>query len=222
MNPISLLNIDRTWNPIVGCLHHCSYCWAKRLVETKLKDTRRYKDGFKPELFEHELEKRFRNKFVFVTDMGDLFGNWVPSEWIIKVIDAIKKSPSSLFLFMTKNPKRYNEFLSLYPDNVVLGATIESNREYNVSNTPKAAERYQALRDLKFNNKMVSVEPIMDFDLETFVQWISDIKPILIHVGYDNYSNNLVEPPLSKTKQLIDNLRKFTAVKILTLREKVG
>jgi hypothetical protein len=67
---------------------------------------------------------------------------------------------------------------------------------------------------------MVSIEPIMDFDLETFVQWISDIKPILVHVGYDNYNSNLPEPPLSKTKQLIEHLRKFTTVKILTLREK--
>lgn len=79
-----------------------------------------------------------------------------------------------------------------------------------------------ARKDLLFKNKMVSIEPIMDFDLEPFVQWISDIKPILVHVGYDDYSNNLVEQPLSKTKQLIDNLRKFTTVKILTLREKVG
>jgi hypothetical protein len=67
---------------------------------------------------------------------------------------------------------------------------------------------------------MVSVEPIMDFDLEILVQWISDIKPILVHVGYDNYNNNLPEPSLSKTMQLIDILRKFTIVKILTLREK--
>lgn len=222
LNPERLDVIDKTWNPVVGCLHNCSYCWARNLAETKLKDMERYKDGFKPKLIEYELSKRFYNKFVFVTDMGDLFGTWVPSEWIAKIIDTIKKSPSSLFLFMTKNPKRYNEFLTLFPENVVLGATIESNREYNVSKTPKAAERYQALRDLPFSKKMVSIEPIMDFDLEMFVQWISDIKPILIHVGYDNYSNNLVEPPLSKTKQLIDILRKFTIVKILTLREKSG
>jgi hypothetical protein len=67
---------------------------------------------------------------------------------------------------------------------------------------------------------MVSIEPIMDFDLEPFVQWIGDIKPILVHVGYDNYNSNLPEPPLSKTNQSIYQLRTFAAVKILTLREK--
>jgi len=205
---------------VIGCLHNCSYCWARNLAETKLKDKEKYKDGFKPKIFEYELSKKFYSKFVFITDMGDLFGTWVPSEWILNVIDAIKNSPSSLFLFMTKNPSRYNEFLEIFPQNVVLGATIESNREYKVSKTPKAAKRYLAMRDLPFNKKMVSVEPIMDFDLEILVQWISDIKPILVHVGYDNYNNNLPEPSLSKTMQLIDILRKFTIVKILTLREK--
>jgi len=40
--------IDKTWNPVIGCLHNCCYCWAKRLVETRLKNTVKYRDGFKP------------------------------------------------------------------------------------------------------------------------------------------------------------------------------
>jgi hypothetical protein len=75
------------------------------------------------------------------------------------------------------------------------------------------------MRELPFKNKVVSVEPIMDFDLEIFVQWLKDIGPVLVHVGYDNYKNNLPEPSLSKTYQLIDQLRAFTRVKTLTLRE---
>jgi len=213
-------NITETWNPVVGCLHSCTYCWARRLAETKLKNVERYRDGFKPKLVEKELNRRFHKKYVFAVDMGDLFGDWVPSEWILKVIDAISKSPSSHFLFLTKNPKRYMEFLDLYPENVVLGATIETNRNYPVSKAPSTIERYNFMKELSFKNKIVSIEPIMDFDLETFAEWVRNINPVMVHVGYDNYNNNLVEPEISKTKQLIDQLNTFTRVKILTLREK--
>jgi protein gp37 len=211
--------ITDTWNPVVGCLHHCTYCWARRLAETKLKNIERYRDGFKPKLVEKELNRKFHKKYVFAVDMGDLFGDWVPSEWILKVIEAIKNSPSSYFLFLTKNPERYMEFLDFYPENVVLGATIETNRDYPVSKAPATVERYGFMKKLPFKNRIISIEPIMDFDLETFVNWVKEINPVMVHVGYDNYNNNLSEPSVSKTYQLIDQLRVFTRVKTLTLRE---
>jgi len=211
--------INATWNPVVGCLHWCSYCWARRLAETKLKNVERYRDGFEPKLVEKELNRRFHKKYVFAVDMGDLFGDWVPSEWILKVIEAIKNSPSSYFLFLTKNPKRYMEFLNVYPENVVLGATIETNRNYPVSKAPSTTERYNFMKELSFKNKIVSIEPIMDFDLEAFAEWVRNINPVMVHVGYDNYNNKLPEPTLFKTKQLIGTLGSFTRVKTLTLRE---
>jgi len=211
--------ITDTWNPVVGCLHYCSYCWAKELAETKLCNVERYQDGFTPKLVEDELKRKFHNKFVFVTDMGDLFGDWVPKEWIIKVIDAIKQSPSSNFLFLTKNPKRYCEFLGLYPENIVFGTTIETNRDYKVTKAPPTAERYNHMVGLPVKKKFVSIEPIMDFDLETMVQWIKDITPAVVYVGYDNYGNILPEPCLAKTKQLINQLGRLTRVRTKTLRE---
>jgi protein gp37 len=212
-------NITETWNPVVGCLHSCKYCWARRLAETKLKNIERYNDGFKPKLVEKELNRRFYRESVFVSDMGDLFGDWVPAKWIIEVIEATRRSPTSNFLFLTKNPKRYYEFLDLYPENVVLGVTIETNRDYEVTEAPTTTERYKYMRDLPFKNKVISIEPIMDFDIGTFVQWLREIGPILVHVGYDNYNSSLPEPPLYKTYNLMDHIRVFTRVKTLTLRE---
>jgi DNA repair photolyase len=205
--------ITKTWNPVIGCLHACVYCWARRLVATRLKNSERYRDGFTPKLVDKELRKRFYDQFVFVSDMGDLFGYWVPSEWIVKVIDAIKQSPSSTFLFLTKNPRRYSEFLGLYPKNVVFGVTLESNREYSVSMAPAAFDRYKSMEELQVEDKLVCIEPIMDFDLETFIQWIKDIRPSVVYVGYDNYSNKLTEPIAAKTERLIGQLSAFTRVR---------
>jgi protein gp37 len=44
--------------------------------------------------------------------MGDLFGDWVPDEWIQAVFDACEAAPQHRYLFLTKNPARYSEFKS--------------------------------------------------------------------------------------------------------------
>lgn len=209
----------KTWNPVKGCLHDCSYCWARRFALERLSNTEKYKDGFAPKLVENELNKRFRNQFVFVSDMGDLFGEWISKEWILKVIEATRNSPSSDFLFLTKNPSRYREFVHLCRNNIVLGATIETNRSNDFSKAPPVAERAKAMTNLQYDRKFLSIEPIMDFDVEIFTKWIEEIAPIRVAVGYDNWRNRLPEPSLSKTSQLIEKLNEFVEVRKRTLRE---
>lgn len=49
--------------------------------------------------------KKGRN--IFVCSMADLFGDWVPDEWIKEVFSACEKAPQHNYLFLTKNPARY-------------------------------------------------------------------------------------------------------------------
>lgn len=46
---------------------------------------------------------------IFVCSMADLFGEWVPEDWIIQVIEACREAPQHRYLFLTKNPTRYDE-----------------------------------------------------------------------------------------------------------------
>jgi protein gp37 len=209
----------KTWNPVIGCLHGCSYCWAKRFALERLSNTEKYKDGFAPKLAESELNKKFKDQFIFVSDMGDLFGEWVPPEWILRVITATRNSPSSDFLFLTKNPSRYKEFIHLCRDNIVLGATIETNRPHKFSEAPSVIERTLAMSELNYKRKFISIEPIMDFDLDIFAGMIENIAPEHAAVGYDNWNNHLPEPSLSKTMQFLERLAEFTNVRRRTLRE---
>ena len=39
--------------------------------------------------------------------MADLFGDWVPDEWIAEVFKACEAAPQHRYLFLTKNPTRY-------------------------------------------------------------------------------------------------------------------
>lgn len=215
--------ITKTWNPVIGCKFNCTYCWARKLAEEKLKPLGgKYSEGFRPKLIQKELNKRFKaGEYIFVSDMGDLFGEWVPKEWIIKVLDAIGRSPDATFLLQTKNPERYHDFLMQFPKNVILGATIESNRHYpEISKAPAPKERYWWMSSIYTFEKFLSIEPEMDFDLDILVEWIRQIKPKMVAVGYDNYSNNLVEPSKEKTLKLIEELKKFTEVQLKTIREK--
>lgn len=218
--------VTRTWNPVSGCEYTCVYCWARMLALTKLRDIPRYKHGFKPRFNEEELRVKFNGGFVFVSDMGDLWGSRIPSQWIRRVLEHIRKFPNTMFLFLTKNPERYHEFIDEMPENVVLGASIETNRdEYFqasfkpiISNAPLPSERYKVFAELKWPLKFLSIEPILDFDLEIFLKWVRDMEPFLVYIGYDNYNHRLPEPPLSKTKELIKKLREITIVIEKTLR----
>ena len=68
---------------------------------------------------------------------------------------------------------------------------------------------------------MVTVEPVMDFDLKTLTKWIKDIKPFLVWLGYDSKRCfDLIEPELSKVKKLkIALTQAGIKVKYKTIRE---
>ena len=208
--------ITKTWNPVVGCKYDCCYCWARRLAKGKLKDTTRYKNGFHPQKISKELHKRFYGeKIVFVSDMGDLWGDWVPTKWIEAVLDTIKSSESS-FLFLTKNPNRYLELLDIIPKNGILGATVETNRDTSpFSKAPLPLARLKAMETLRLNwngDIMISIEPIMDFDSIILLKSLQIIKPSFVVIGKDNYKNNLPEPDLEKILSFSSELECFTRV----------
>lgn len=69
-----------------------------------------YPFDFEPTLHRHRLDipKGWKKpKTIFVCSMADLFGNWVPDEWIKAVFDACKEAQQHRYLFLTKNPDRY-------------------------------------------------------------------------------------------------------------------
>jgi DNA repair photolyase len=216
--------VTSTWNPISGCLYDCQYCWAKNLALTKLKTTKRYANGFKPSLNTSEFKVRFRKgDLVFVADMGDMFAPFIQQKWIKQVLDHIRQFPDADFLFMTKNPKRYLELLPFIPQNAILGATIETNIDTiickdKVSLAPPPSERAEAMRKLEWNRKIVSIEPILQFDLNTLAKWLTDIDPFIVFVGYDNYSNQLREPSMQQTLKLMEMISENSLVIRKTLR----
>jgi protein gp37 len=191
--------ITHPWNPLGGeCQHNCTYCWAKSLA----KRYRHQKYLGTPRIAPHELDSKFfSDDFIFVCDMTDLFGSCVPSDLILAILSSISKSPAK-FLLLTKNPRRYLEFV--IPPNCICGATIETNLDTgNISDAPSTIERLEAMTYWGTPHKMLSIEPILEFELEKFSTWILKMKPDFVAVGYDNYHSGLLEPSLNKTLKLI-------------------
>lgn len=121
-----------------------------------------YPFGFTPTLHRYRLDEPRRWKkprTIFVCSMADLFGDWVPDEWIEEVFQACESAPWHRYLFLTKNPKRFgqingwnhqynNEYAK---DNMWFGTTITGQHELN------------RIRDLPYGDAhtFLSIEPIL-------------------------------------------------------------
>lgn len=205
MNQTKIEWCDATWNPVTGCLHGCPYCYARTMAHRfgnkfencgnmpKVLDKpwasngpceddwriNPYPYGFAPTFHRYRLEEPERekkSKNIFVVSMGDLFGNWVPDDWIQEVFAACERAQWHRYLFLTKNPSRYGELeaegILSRDENYWYGTTITNQED---------SQRIAALP--KNGNQFVSIEPIMGsikfeyissplFRVGTVVDWI--------------------------------------------------
>lgn len=174
---------------------------------------------FKPHSHPERLGRIPSDPRIWPVAHGDLFAPWVPKEIIETILAACRSTPKEMWFFETKNPKRYLKFLDRIPENTVLSTTIETNRTYAEEirgNTPTPKSRYLAFlqipaRALKIPLH-ISIEPILNFDLQPLIRWMRAIKPVKVAVGYDSLNNNLPEPSKTKTLKLIKELEEFTDV----------
>jgi len=203
--------VTKTVNLAVGCQHACLYCWARQQAKRqKHRCPQCYE--FKPHLhLNRPVPKLHAGSWIFLCSMGDLLCTGFSDDDINEVLRIIKCYPQLRFLICSKNPKRFHNFINTMPTNCILGTTIETNNDRTVSDWSKApppSERYTAMATLNYPHKMVSIEPIMDFDKDILMQWVKEIKPELIAIGYNNYPRfKLPEPPLDKTIEFISSLR---------------
>lgn len=140
MNKSKIEWCDFTWNPVTGCRHGCTYCYAAKqaarfcgnvMINKASGQLQSAGEGlwvldqafhneigrvtpfpvkFEPVLHTYRLPMPAQKKkpaVIFVVSMGDLFGEWVPGEWIEQVFAAADAAPWHTYLFLTKNPDRY-------------------------------------------------------------------------------------------------------------------
>lgn len=151
-----------SWNPVTGCRFNCPYCYAKKIAENdrySVAFPQKFNPTFHPGRLDAPKNTKTSASFekVFVCSMADLFGDWIPSEWIQQVIDVCKEQSQWTYLFLTKNPKRYLEFK--FPENCWLGATATNQQQFD-----KAIEVFKKNRNYayEYGVSFLSIEPLMD------------------------------------------------------------
>jgi protein gp37 len=163
----------------------------------------------------HLDEKELRTNlgvgtFIFVCSGCDLFHPDVTDEWISVIRNYTLQYPENQYLWHTKNPERTFPFYFL--NNSVLCVTIESNIPWpGISKAPQPADRIEALKKRK-GRKMITAEPILDFDVMTFSEMILSCNPEQVNIGSDSGNNHLPEPSPEKIGALIEALRRYTKV----------
>lgn len=176
-----------SWNPVTGCLHGCDYCYA-RAIATRFPAG--FPAGFTP-LFHHERLDAPANttipaahrddshesctdgdchicawRRVFVCSMADLYGRWVPDEWIDQVHASMLASPAWQYILLTKFPSRYVG-LDL-PPQAWVGTSVDTQARVRIAEDAMrqldgGAVRWLSLEPLR--------EPLLFTDLSVF-DWV--------------------------------------------------
>lgn len=122
-----------------------------------------YPFEFEPTMHRYRLdipERWTRPRTIFVCSMADLFGDWVPDEWIEAVFAACEKAPQHRYLFLTKSPKRYGDLAKAgklpKKENFWYGTTITGEHDAESIYDLRSCKEHEGVKTF------VSVEPLIE------------------------------------------------------------
>ncbi len=202
------------------CSHKCSYCYVNVGFMNTPKP-KRYCGSV--QIIESEMrEDLYKLGYgitVFKEHKNDLFAKNVSNELINRIIGHCIQFPKNTYVLQSKNPSRFSEHRK-YPEKVIFGTTIETNRDIkeSLSVAPPTIERMNAMcaPNMKDVTKFVTIEPVMDFDVDILAGWIAKINPKFLNLGADSKNHNLPEPTVDKIYMFADKLKEYG----IELREK--
>jgi protein gp37 len=158
---------DATWNPVRGCTKvspGCKHCYAETFAERfRGVPGHPFEEGFDLRLVPEKLEQPLhwrRPRKIFVNSMSDLFHEAIPSDYVARVGDVMRRANWHLFQVLTKRHERMrsllNQELRWMADlpNVVYGVSVE-DRSYGLP-------RIKALQATPARIRFLSVEPLLE------------------------------------------------------------
>ncbi len=152
---------EATWNPVTGCSQvspGCAHCYAKAFAERwRGIPGHPYEQGFDLRLWPERLEVPLRwrkPRTIFVNSMSDLFHEDIPSGYIARVFETMRKAHWHTFQVLTK---REDRLAALAPEldwapNIWMGVTIENRR---------FVHRADVLREVSSAVRFISAEPLL-------------------------------------------------------------
>lgn len=170
-----------SWNPITGCLNSCPYCYARKLANGRLRRVYRanglvlaglWDDPFSPRYWPDRLDEPYpathvtrgrttmiyqshKRQGIFVCDMGELFGPWLPESCTRQVLDVIRDCPQHRFYLLTKQPQELAKW-SPFPPNAWVGVSVWDYWSY--------VDACNYLAEVEATVKYLSLEPLLSWD----------------------------------------------------------
>jgi protein gp37 len=136
----------------------CKHCYAETFAERfRGVPGHPFEQGFDLRLVPEALELPLRwraSRRIFVNSMSDLFHDEVPTEFILRVFDVIRRAKQHQFQILTKRSERLVEVCAgmPVPTNAWLGVSVE-NQKYTT--------RIADLRKVRAAVRFLSIEPLL-------------------------------------------------------------
>jgi protein gp37 len=158
---------DATWNPVRGCQKispGCKHCYAEVFAERfRGVPGHPYEQGFDLRLVPEKITEPFRwptPRMVFVNSMSDLFQDGIPTEYILRVVTAMRWANWHTYQILTKRAERMAcllkgelSFAAKLP-HIWWGVSVE-DRKHGLS-------RIDELRSAPGRIRFLSVEPLLE------------------------------------------------------------
>ena len=211
----------KTWNPFVGCNWGCIYCLKS--FQRQLKRVAGNIDciscfKYEPHYHPERLRRIPSAPIVFVCGTGDI--SFCRESFVREIFEAIdnhRPRKKKTYYFQSKDPKCFNKYLDWFntnQDRVILLTTLETNRDKGyekISKAPLPSKRFKDFLELDYPHKVVTIEPVLDFDYADFLLWFValDQQKCLEYVwfGFDSKKCELPEPTILKAQGFVNQLK---------------
>ncbi len=155
-----------------------------------------YPFGFEPTYHRYRMDMLDRLKMgnnIFVGAMADVFGAWVPDEWIKQIFDVCMEHPIHNYLFLTKYPERYIQYgVPTEQENLWYGTTITCD-----SDTDRIVSLIIDARTF------VSIEPLQGRISKENIKAICRIADWIIIGAETGRNKNKIRPEIGWIKEIV-------------------
>jgi protein gp37 len=111
-----------------------------------------------------------KERGIFVCDMGELFGDWIPEKWQQEIFDRIKCYSEHRFYLLTKQPQNLAKW-SPFPENCWVGVTVCNNGAMTLA--------LENLANIQAKVRFISFEPLLGYigmkdhmSIKGIVDWV--------------------------------------------------
>ena len=173
MNKTNIGWCTHTWNPAVGCLNGCPWCYARRMAHrglTKCSLCTTFVPHLHPERLVTPGLVSKRPRVVFVGSMCDLWSAGMKQEWRDKMFRVMCLHRQHQYVLLTKRPGNITmqDELYLQDAGIWVGTSITCGADMH---------RLSDLKQRALDRSIVSIEPLLGPIPTSFIthrpRWIS-------------------------------------------------